>query len=135
MHLAFCFTFQSGYIQIILFMKSLAVLQALHSNLVIFKWLSKIVRWILYVLYIPIWLYSNDIDKLADNILHFFTFQSGYIQIISYLAPFIPDFHLYIPIWLYSNEAAYSDIESLRRLYIPIWLYSNLTVRKALQAL
>ena len=81
MHLAFCFTFQSGYIQIILFMKSLAVLQALHSNLVIFKWLSKIVRWILYVLYIPIWLYSNDIDKLADSILHFFTFQSGYIQI------------------------------------------------------
>ena len=56
------------------------------------------------ILYIPIWLYSNDNwhGRLKGKILGF-TFQSGYIP--------TPILHLF---------CSYSLL-----LYIPIWLYSN----------
>ena len=76
------FTFQSGYIQIVTNADDRNTQLTLHSNLVIFKWLSQISYCENKLLYIPIWLYSN--------LLYFFD--------VSFL------FHLYIPIWLYSNN-------------------------------
>ena len=97
------FTFQSGYIQmssllydthmhrslhsnlvIFKYMTPGAELKSvttLHSNLVIFKFFKKLSRYLPNYLYIPIWLYSN-IDVLSGIITFItFTFQSGYIQI------------------------------------------------------
>ena len=55
----------------------------LHSNLVIFKWTQCSAFWCTNVLYIPIWLYSNK-SGYAEGVKSVpFTFQSGYIQIIT----------------------------------------------------
>ena len=56
------FTFQSGYIQI----------------LFPIYW-----HYLLYFLYIPIWLYSNNATIDNKTNVTPFTFQSGYIQIIA----------------------------------------------------
>ena len=53
------FTFQSGYIQIVTNADDRNTQLTLHSNLVIFKWLSQISYCENKLLYIPIWLYSN----------------------------------------------------------------------------
>ena len=81
------FTFQSGYIQI-----SLTTIQLD----------------ILCVLYIPIWLYSNDMCRFNYIYIHYFTFQSGYIQIYMEKVIDLKSNELYIPIWLYSNRFASS---------------------------
>ena len=53
----------------------------LHSNLVIFKWFSFSQYPTHFILYIPIWLYSNCLPPTIVLICTLFTFQSGYIQI------------------------------------------------------
>ena len=101
--------------------------QPLHSNLVLFKFLSHIILEILT----PV-----------------FTFQSGSIQIIllvfliQYTCLYIPIWFysniadifiacvgltLYIPIWFYSNRHSMLFYLFIIYLYIPIWFYSNLT--------
>ena len=97
------FTFQSGYIQIMLPSCLVIRLYPLHSNLVIFKY-GDIGLWLLdNALYIPIWLYSNMLSLVS---VYHFT-------------------QLYIPIWLYSNYHKLINLRDTKRLYIPIWLYSN----------
>ena len=86
------FTFQSGYIQIRMVMICEELRLPLHSNLVIFKYLDvekyEIVATSLHSnlvifkcetfankiykchLYIPIWLYSNDILKSVSHCIH-----------------------------------------------------------------
>ena len=76
------FTFQSGYIQIYSQLRS-------GSNL--------------NLLYIPIWLYSNNGQSGAGR----------------------GNLNLYIPIWLYSNNPMKYYMMRKKFLYIPIWLYSN----------
>ena len=75
------------------------------------------------VLYIPIWLYSNSSIHHLQSQHIFFTFQSGYIQIIDITSSEQIETNLYIPIWFYSNEKAMSD-KGLR--YRP--LHSNLVI-------
>ena len=81
-----------------------ALLDTLHSNLVIFKFDQRFTSqlhyhdlyipiWLysnpvlvsplrsVYKLYIPIWLYSNKAARTNKMFFNFFTFQSGYIQI------------------------------------------------------
>ena len=76
------FTFQSGYIQ----MYSVRYVLQVSSMLYIPIWLysnqkqPKKVHWRMS-LYIPIWLYSNHISLLPYPHHPRFTFQSGYIQI------------------------------------------------------
>ena len=76
------FTFQSGYIQICRYLPCCYLYISLHSNLVIFK--CNISNHMLsYIhLYIPIWLYSNKTAALQSLNGRYFTFQSGYIQMI-----------------------------------------------------
>ena len=76
-------------------------------------------------LYIPIWLYSNSSIHHLQSQHIFFTFQSGYIQIIDITSSEQIETNLYIPIWFYSNEKAMSD-KGLR--YMP--LHSNLVIFK-----
>ena len=59
---------------------SLRSRRTLHSNLVLFKCQSLFSSHILFYLYIPIWFYSNDQQRLAAAEAIFFTFQSGSIQ-------------------------------------------------------
>ena len=82
------FTFQSGSIQIKTQWMLLSVVSSLHSNLVIFKCKlkSRCNSWYIE-LYIPIWLYSNFLFAPLRYGLSSFTFQSGYIQIISLASP------------------------------------------------
>ena len=54
----------------------------LHSNLVIFKCGRRHSTLILCFLYIPIWLYSNGFPFRNIQPTLYFTFQSGYIQIV-----------------------------------------------------
>ena len=76
------FTFQSGSIQILKVLGLLPFfLVALHSNLVLFKYLPIALAIHYLHLYIPIWFYSNG--------SHFRKIKEG--------------FTLYIPIWFYSN--------------------------------
>ena len=98
------FTFQSGYIQMVIAWQAKKPDSTLHSNLVIFKSLN-----------------SNLF--LSDKLL--FTFQSGYIQIFKLFRLCHSCISLYIPIWLYSNWYAVGFTLELDFLYIPIWLYSN----------
>ena len=56
---------------------------SLHSNLVIFKYGLTLSAQLEKNLYIPIWLYSNRNCHIKSFKLFAFTFQSGYIQIIS----------------------------------------------------
>ena len=58
-----------------------------------------------------------------------FTFQSGFILIISDLAFFGPINELYIPIWFYSNIKFQLSLSQLMFLYIPIWFYSNVNYK------
>ena len=55
----------------------------LHSNLVLFKWISFCMILICTNLYIPIWFYSNQTVFLNKLCQACFTFQSGSIQIAS----------------------------------------------------
>ena len=95
------FTFQSGYIQIIISNKSpfgilnLYIPIWLYSNVLMSK-RSKFI----YFLYIPIWLYSNVYHNNTSSVMFAFTFQSGYIHVYNLKYPLF----LYIPIWLYSNK-------------------------------
>ena len=120
------FTFQSGYIQIN---------TSLNCNINIIS------------LYIPIWLYSNLYDLLVgffplpslhSNLvifkwygrlvlvrgLYYFTFQSGYIQIIK----------LYVSrtrICYFTFQSGYIQISpSYRRFYPILSLHSNLVIFK-----
>ena len=54
-------------------------------------------------LYIPIWLYSNLFLSCLYSYYAFFTFQSGYIQMLPDKNSPSSSSSLYIPIWLYSN--------------------------------
>ena len=76
-------------------------------------------------LYIPIWLYSNSSIHHLQSQHIFFTFQSGYIQIIDITSSEQIETNLYIPIWFYSNEKAMSD-KGLRYML----LHSNLVIFK-----
>ena len=78
-----------------------------------------------WLLYIPIWLYSNLYKLFAVRLVKSFTFQSGYIQIAMSLEVIPKKLHLYIPIWLYSNKVSSIAFWIMSKLYIPIWLYSN----------
>ena len=80
--LSYSFTFQSGYIQIYHHHDQTILSFPLHSNLVIFKSDRHISITIHYILYIPIWLYSNTSSNVQTNTVNTFTFQSGYIQMI-----------------------------------------------------
>ena len=55
------FTFQSGSIQIELCPVGFSFFNSLHSNLVLFKYTSRIAYCSRQTLYIPIWFYSNAI--------------------------------------------------------------------------
>ena len=52
----------------------------LHSNLVIFKCISKVHIYSFLLLYIPIWFYSNGEKWKKISEANGFTFQSGSIQ-------------------------------------------------------
>ena len=54
---------------------------ALHSNLVLFKWVNAFYIIQFKYLYIPIWFYSNGDQALLCMMRESFTFQSGSIQI------------------------------------------------------
>ena len=102
----------------------------------------------LYILYIPIWWYSNIITEVVPevipNALHsnmvifkfgtyesilrlviVFTFQYGDIQIRTSYRLYLQEKYLYIPIWWYSNKDLISLASFRMPLYIPIWWYSN----------
>ena len=101
--LCLCFTFQSGYIPIKPESWSYLLEEPLHSNLVIFQSGKENLLLLDFLLYIPIWLYSNTLPNKLRHNETVFTFQSGYIPIglnnhLEYLV-----LQLYIPIWLYSN--------------------------------
>ena len=76
-------------------------------------------------LYIPIWLYSNELKDFATNVLRFFTFQSGYIPIPNQIT------HRFArTLTLHSNLVIFQWFmrfwsKQRKILYIPIWLYSN----------
>ena len=74
------FTFQSGYIQIGLRVNNYLMYRPLHSNLVIFKCISKVHIYSFLLLYIPIWFYSNGEKWKKISEANGFTFQSGSIQ-------------------------------------------------------
>ena len=99
-------------------------------------------------LYIPIWLYSNGNATDYSYIYNIFTFQSGYIQIVTIpyavLANVAFTFQsgyiqiktvldrMYYTNTLHSNLVIFKwiikpKIQWLKWLYIPIWLYSNPT--------
>ena len=97
------FTFQSGYIPIGNPSDNILCIDALHSNLVIFQSLQNVTSFPkslhftfqsgyipiqlvklkphLVLLYIPIWLYSNQAGYEERAAFILFTFQSGYIPI------------------------------------------------------
>ena len=79
------------------------MLEALHSNLVLFKWETMYKCIVCKNLYIPIWFYSN------------------FSQYINSLC----NYSLYSPIWFYSNNTKLPTFAVLLHLYIPIWFYSN----------
>ena len=122
------FTFQSGYIQI---NEVLALAPAGAF------------------LYIPIWLYSNNIAEFGKVVRSIFTFQSGYIQmLLQSTTLFVLEYFTfqsgYIQIVRHSPyiqciesftfQSGYIQMIWLRHyniakvLYIPIWLYSNMNL-------
>ena len=77
-------------------------------------------------LYIPIWLYSNSsLQHFAHSSLNF-TFQSGYIQIVTKPTQQKELNLLYIPIWLYSNLRC----QAYTAIYL-LSLHSNLVIFKS----
>ena len=120
----------------------------LHSNLVIFKWIVRTIKYICTILYIPIWLYSNFVAVLLPSAITSFTFQSGYIQIncsvTDKVKAFVP-LHSNLVIFKFTTDVCFPDVclsftfqsgyiqivtrirdtQGKRQLYIPIWLYSN----------
>ena len=78
-----------------------------------------------FVLYIPIWFYSNPVIAYLGTMQLFFTFQSGSIQIKSNSFIKLISRELYIPIWFYSNNCI--NLPSMQ-LYLP--LHSNLVLFK-----
>ena len=120
------FTFQSGYIQILLFIYQTEHIYTLHSNLVIFKFSTavaqdlKALHFTFQSGYIQIGGGNNYRGRYV-----FFTFQSGYIQMGETFTEKFYICHLYIPIWFYSNTPLVSFIINSAPLYIPIWFYSN----------
>ena len=82
------FTFQSGDIQILDFIKFFRCL---------------------FVIYIPIWWYSNHPASAGYGLnLQEFTFQSGDIQIPANYMQYTFEYQIYIPIWWYSNSNFWS---------------------------
>ena len=84
----------------------------------------------IYLLYIPIWLYSNPANPrnwVPANPLYIpiWLYSNYLISCIEFL-----NHTLYIPIWLYSNSLRSCCLLCLFRLYIPIWLYSNVDCDK-----
>ena len=77
------FTFQSGYIQISSYPLRFWSNPSLHSNLVIFKFKIIIVQKLFYLLYIPIWLYSNPypIIPSIQAILNYIFCLPIYLQV------------------------------------------------------
>ena len=78
-----------------------------------------------FVLYIPIWLYSNFAlipFSISVNFLYIpIWLYSNYNRLNHYRR----HRNLYIPIWLYSNASNRCSSLTKFQLYIPIWLYSN----------
>ena len=154
---AFNFTFQSGYIQIMSGLILKTSYKTLHSNLVIFKFLIFIINSLANILYIPIWLYSNFAGLCRREQTYNFTFQSGYIQIslnISFrvVTKFFTFQSGYIQIptsrisckmcIVFTFQSGYIQIKYSRvcqrctvYLYIPIWLYSNMSVQSLINSL
>ena len=140
------FTFQSGYIQIIAAHFAICFCCSLHSNLVIFKLSTRIYLLNYSILYIPIWLYSNEtlivvsewLRTLHSNLV-IFKFQNrtgAKSQLLSLHS------NLVIFKWrvlklsrrkckpLHSNLVIFKlAVPTWNKcpfyLYIPIWLYSN----------
>ena len=67
-------------------------------------------------------MHDRDRQSKKDR---YFTFQSGYIQIVDITASEQIETNLYIPVWLYSNGQVAIYLSHHKNLYIPIWLYSN----------
>ena len=121
--------------------------EALHSNLVIFKLAyrasaqlpsqvftfqsgyiqmstrgpGRTDRWCLYI---PIWLYSNDVVRYRITAISLFTFQSGYIQMAL-------DTSLLYPLFFFTFQSGYiqmiDDNEVIEREKT---LHSNLVIFK-----
>ena len=70
---------QSGYILIKKIFVAFLLTISLHSNLVIFQRNNDKMILHILVLYIPIWLYSNEFSDTSSEAAKDFTFQSGYI--------------------------------------------------------
>ena len=98
------FTFQYGYIQMLMNRQMQMQQMSLHSNMVIFKWTDSRQRRRMREVYIPIWLYSNpdsiDISDCPEVRLHSNMVIFKFCFKKSSLLPFA----VYIPIWLYSNS-------------------------------
>ena len=94
----------------------------LYSNKV-----QKIINRLLMILYIPIWLYSNIYQSLGAQAL--LTPLHSNLVIFKYqrITSQLHYYDLYIPIWLYSNKTMATYRKCPLNLYIPIWLYSNYT--------
>ena len=76
------------------------------------------------LIYIPIWLYSNDVGNIITNGGSGFTFQYGYIQMLMNRQMQMQQMSLH------SNMVIFKWTDSrqrrrMREVYIPIWLYSN----------
>ena|GEM_PF-2292241 len=109
----FIFTFQSGYIQILIshfmsiFANILYIPIWLYSNIEIPRILLDMIE-----LYIPIWLYSNESVAVDKTVISTFTFQSGYIQILQAEFP------------LYGIKSLHSNLVIFKLIVLPcICLY------------
>ena len=108
------------------FFNQIEIEKNLHSNLVIFKFVS-----LCYLTFYLVNLHSNlvifkfrlhDIPYLAKSE---FTFQSGDIQIYWRCLKQTFCLLIYIPIWWYSNFSTNFILAAIAYIYIPIWWYSN----------
>ena len=94
-----------------------------HSGYILIGMADKMVM--LEGLYIPFWLYSNEVGKTYIECDCSFTFHSGYILMAKELCMIQRTENLYIPFWLYSNLSQRVLAPCSFELYIPFWLYSN----------
>ena len=141
------FTFHYGPIQISswtsLFIFS--ILFTFHYGPIQIWWRKKL-HLTCVLIYIPLWSYSNGINKKLDDELNLFTFHYGPIQIeypalirkththlhstmvlfkFGSINLFSIISYIYIPLWSYSNCSCREFQRQCKSIYIPLWSYSN----------
>ena len=118
------FTFQYGSIQISKAEYVVMMEPPLHSNMVLFKFLSKHTPISNAILYIPIWFYSNASIRFLDSEPSGFTFQYGSIQIITY------SFATSLNNSLHSNMVLFKWVGVAKKVLKNFSLHSNMVLFK-----